>query len=125
MKKNLLLISALLSMLFVGCQTDMIDSTIDGDGSITLTVSTAVTRTSLGEKTGDVYPVYWSEGDKISVNGVQSEEAVINVADASKAQFTINSSVNYPQHIRTSAHYPMRKFPQRSSAVQEKQLAEL
>ena len=124
MKKNLLLISALLSMLFVGCQTDMIDSTIDGDGSITLTVSTAVTRTSLGEKTGDVYPVYWSEGDKISVNGVQSEEAVIKAEDASTAQFTIDSSVKYPYNItypyasNCTATAPRVVFPAQQSYVE-------
>ena len=99
MKKSLLSIFATLSMVLVGCQTDPIDSAIGSDGSTILTVSTAVTRTSLGEKAGDVYPVYWSEGDKILVNGVQSEEAVIKAEDASTAQFTIDSSVKYPYNI--------------------------
>ena len=99
MKKSLLSIFATLSVVLVGCQTDPIDSAIGSDGSTILTVSTAVTRTSLGEKAGDVYPVYWSEGDKILVNGVQSEEAVIKAEDASTAQFTIDSSVKYPYNI--------------------------
>ena len=89
----------MLSMVAIGCQTDPIDNTVGNGGSTTLTVSTAATRTSLGEKDGDVYPIYWSAGDKIVVNGVQSEEAVINATDASTAQFTVNSSVKHPYNI--------------------------
>ena len=99
MKKILFLIVALLSIAIVGCQTEPVDNGVESGGATTLTISTATTRTSLGEKDGDIYPVYWSEGDKVLVNGVQSEAAVINAADATKAQFTINSSVNYPYNI--------------------------
>ena len=42
-----------------------------------ITISLGSTRTEFGEKVGNIYPVYWSEGDKISVNGVISETAVI------------------------------------------------
>ena len=87
MKKSLFLTIALLAIGLVGCQTDPIDNSIEGSGETVLTATTAVTRTSLGEKSGDTYPVYWSEGDKIVVNGVQSEAAVINSADATNAQF--------------------------------------
>lgn len=44
------------------------------------------TRTHLAGKTGDTYPVYWSNGDVISVNGVNSSPLSIpegsNVSDA-------------------------------------------
>ena len=99
MKKSLFLIIAVLSMVAIGCQTEPIDNTVDNGGHTTLTVSTTATRTSLGEKDGDVYPIYWNAGDKILVNGVQSEEAVINATDASTAQFTVNSSVKHPYNI--------------------------
>ena len=124
MKKNLLLISALLSMLFVGCQTDtLVDDGVMADGTTTLTVSTSVTRTYLGEKVGDVYPVYWSENDRIAVNGVQSESAIIDVEDATTAQFAINASVKYPYSITypyiasTSAAAPKVLFPAEQNYV--------
>lgn len=125
MRKILLLIPALLSMLFVGCQTDksVDDSVMINDGSTTLTVSTPITRTYLGEKSGDVYPVYWSDDDRIAVNGVQSESAVIDTEDATVAQFTVNTSVKYPYSITypytttTTANAPKVVFPAEQSYV--------
>lgn len=35
--------------------------------------SAPLTRTVLGELSGDTYPVYWCEGDRIAVNGQRSE----------------------------------------------------
>ena len=124
MKKSLFLAIALLAVALVGCQTDHIDNSIESGGETTLTASTAVTRTSLGEKSGDTYPVYWSEGDKIVVNGVQSEAAVINAADATNAQFTITSSVKYPYNVtypyasNSTATSPKVVFPATQSYVE-------
>ena len=124
MKKSLFLAIALLAVALVGCQTDPIDNSIESGGETTLTASTAVTRTSLGEKSGDTYPVYWSEGDKIVVNGVQSEAAVINAADATNAQFTITSSVKYPYNVtypyaaNCTATSPRVVFPTTQSYVE-------
>lgn len=86
MKKNLLLILTLLSVAFVGCQTDpATESAWGGDGVSELTISVPSTRTHLGEKVGETYPLYWSEGDKIAVNGVESAEAVINPNEIGRA----------------------------------------
>ena len=42
-------------------------------GQTTLSISMAeVTKTHLGEKVGELYPLLWSEGDAIAVNGVVS-----------------------------------------------------
>ncbi|MBR0339199.1 MAG: hypothetical protein IIX40_03285, partial [Alistipes sp.] len=68
-------------------------------GTSELTISLPATRTSLGEKVGVTYPVYWSEGDKISANGVESSEALIDENNPSRAQFSFPSVVNYPLNI--------------------------
>lgn len=119
MKRFLLITITFVSVVLVGCQADVAtDKAIfDGDGVATLTVSTAATRTSLGEKNGDTYPVYWSEGDKIAVNGVQSEAAVINAENASSAQFSFNSTITYPYNVtypytyNTTGRAPKVEFP--------------
>ena len=60
--------------------------------AISVTLSLEQTRTQLGEKADGIYPLYWSEGDKISVNGVESAAAVIDAENPSRATFTINDS---------------------------------
>ena len=100
MKRILSLLAVVLAMLVVGCYNDATtDSTIGGEGVTSLTLTTPATRTSLGEKSGDTYPLYWSEGDKISVNGVASSEAEINATNPSKAQFSFNAVLHYPLNI--------------------------
>lgn len=102
MKKLLLFFAVLFAIFVVGCQTDITsDHVVDADGVTTLTLSLpdTDTRTSLGEKVDDTYPVYWSEGDKISVNGVESLEAEIDATNPGKAQFTFGQAVNYPLNI--------------------------
>ena len=80
--KRYTLCTLLSALLFVACQTDYTaDLGLNGDGTTTLTITTAKTRTYLGAKEGDSYPVYWSEGDRIVVNGNLSEEAVIDNND--------------------------------------------
>lgn len=128
MKNFLLTILMLISALFVGCQTDLASDSIiegniaNGEGVTTLTISTtAATRTALGEKSGDTYPVYWSEGDRIAANGVQSEPAVINEANAASAQFTFSTAINYPFSVTypytstSTASAPKVVFPAEQS----------
>ena len=71
--------------------------TINGDS--TLTISLPSTRTSLGEKVGDIYSVYWSEGDCIAVNGQRSQSAKIDANDARCASFTFDAVLSYPYAI--------------------------
>ena len=68
-------------------------------GQTEITLSLEESRTQLGEKAGDLYPLYWSEGDKISVNGVESGEAAISSSNASVATFTVNGDVATPYCI--------------------------
>ena len=42
------------------------------DGVYEVAISLEESRTQLGEKADGVYPLYWSEGDAISINGINS-----------------------------------------------------
>ena len=89
-----------LALLLCNCQTaPTTDNPLLGENASSLTISLSPTRTSLGDKTNDTYPVTWSEGDRIGVNGVSSADADINTDDASRASFELDAVVNYPLHI--------------------------
>ena len=62
-----------------------------GEGQTT-TISIALddeTRTYINEKNGEEYPMYWSEGDKISVNGHTSLALTAEDINGNSATFTI------------------------------------
>lgn len=111
------LASVLVSIMFVGCQTD---TTEIEDGNA-LTISICNSRTSLGEKNGNSYPAYWSEGDQLVVNGTLSSVAQICEEEPSKATFFLDNSVEYPYYITypyassTTAQQPVVVFPAEQS----------
>ena len=75
------------------CTTDVTeDLGVNSLGQTTITLSLESSRTQLGEKVGDLYPVYWSEGDQISVNGVASNALTAEQAGSSVAAFTVNGT---------------------------------
>lgn len=104
-------------LLLLGCQTDVATDIISGVGVTSLTIALPHTRTALGDKSGNTYPLYWSEGDKIVVNGVVSSEAQINASNPASAEFNFASSVDYPLCITypytssTTASEPKVVFP--------------
>jgi exopolysaccharide biosynthesis protein len=72
------------------------DAYIDG---ATITVTLPNTRTSLGEKVGDNYPVYWSEEDRIVVNGVASTSTAVD-RDRRCATFNFAADLgSYPYNV--------------------------
>ena len=99
--KNAIIV--ILALLTVGCQNDLTTDKSIGEGVSSLTISTPTTRTYLGTKDSDTYPLYWSEGDRIIVNGILSGEAVINPTNPSSASFTFDAIVNFPLSIIYSA----------------------
>ena len=117
--KKLLLLLAVANIFAVGCQNDNTsDNAVNVSDGTTLTISLPQTRTSLGGKVGDTYPVYWSEGDKIVVNGTLSEEVKINSEDKTLASFGFSNGLpSTPYHITlpycsaTSAEQPVVEFP--------------
>ena len=83
------------------CTTDTTEDlslSIKGGGT-ELAISLEESRTQLGEKAGDVYPLYWSEGDKIAVNGVASTALTAEEAGAAGALFTFESELVRPYNI--------------------------
>ena len=67
------------------------------NGQTTLSISMAeVTKTHLGEKVGELYPLLWSEGDAIAVNGVVSTPLTAEQADANVASFTLDGELQQP-----------------------------
>ena len=100
MKFTRLILYALCAIVLFGCQTDNTSTPIGGEkGSTFLSVSLENPRTALGEKVGDTYPVFWSEGDKIVVNGYASEEVIIDAENKNRATFEVKKSLDYPYNI--------------------------
>lgn len=121
MKRFYLYIIAAL-LLFGGCIDNVGDDTISGgEDTTTLTISLEQSRTSLGGKSGDTYPVYWSEGDKIAINGVCSAEAEIDASNKACAKFSVSTSLHSPYYITypytsaTSDYFPKVLFPAEQS----------
>ena len=83
----------------LSCASSSIDDININGGNTIITLSLNESRTQLGEKSDNSYPLYWSEGDKISVNGIESSEAVIDSNDASRATFSINGATANIYHI--------------------------
>ena len=91
---------AIVAISCVALPTDDITIGEQGVGpTSSLTISLEDTRTYLGEKAGDSYPVYWSAKDKISVNGVTSSEAVIDKDNPAIATFEFREDLTAGCHI--------------------------
>ncbi len=83
------------------CTTDTTEDlslSIKGGGT-ELAISLEESRTQLGEKADGLYPLYWSEGDKIAVNGVASTALTAEEAGAAGALFTFESELVRPYNI--------------------------
>ena len=118
MKNPLILVMVATATLFVGCQTDTTQDVAElGDTLLNVALPDSDARTSLGEKNGTSYPIYWSEGDKIVVDGVESKPVVIDSSDARRATFSLNGVltppflVTYPYTPTTTADSPKVDFP--------------
>ena len=87
-------------MLFAGfaCTTDVTeDLGVAVGGKTTITLSLEESRTQLGEKADGVYPLYWSEGDQISVNGIVS--SALAEGGSANATFTLDGVLDYPYNV--------------------------
>ena len=99
--KNLTRLFVAVAVLFISfaCTTDVTeDLGVNLGGQTTLTLSLEESRTQLGEKTDGVYPLYWSEGDQISVNGAVSNLLSAEEAGKASATFAV-SGVTYPYSV--------------------------
>ena len=124
--KRILFLVAALALSFTGCQVDNVSEVGGGDSApAVITISLKSSRTELGNKGIDgQYPLYWSEGDRIVVNGVESEPAKISEVDAATATFATKEAVSYPYHITypycatTTANASKVNFPAEQSYVE-------
>ena len=93
---------AVVAMVAVSCTTDTTEDLGVGlgnnDGLTEISLSLEESRTQLGEKAGDLYPLYWSEGDQISINGVESNALSVS-GNSATATFTIPGTLNAPYCI--------------------------
>ena len=98
--KNLTKLFVAVAVLFAGfsCVTDVTeDLGVKVGGQTTLTISLEESRTQLGEKADGVYPLYWSAGDQISVNGVTS--AALAEDGSAYATFVLEGTLNHPYSV--------------------------
>ena len=102
--KNLTKLFVAVAVLFAGfaCTTDATEDLgvqLNGVGQTEIILSLEESRTQLGEKADDVYPLYWSEGDQIAANGVASSELTAEQAGGAGAAFTFGEALTRPLNI--------------------------
>lgn len=84
-----MILGSALAMLAAGCTTDATKDVVNNDNKVVIGLSLDETRTSLGENDGTGYPVLWSAGDEVAVNGVTSEPLAAEYAGKTAAQFVV------------------------------------
>ena len=96
MKNLFKILLAVVALVAVGCTTDTTeDLGAKVDGQQTITLSLEQSRTQLGTEVNGLYPLTWSKGDKISVNGVESGEAIIDSNNPANASFVVSGTAPY------------------------------
>ena len=103
MKNLMRIFVAMVALFAVSCVTDTTEDVgvglTNGGAQTTIAISLEESRTQLGEKAGDLYPLYWSEGDQISINGVASTELSANEAGSAVATFSVTGELKAPYCI--------------------------
>lgn len=93
---------AVAAMVAVSCTTDVTEDLgvqIGAIGQTSIAISLEESRTQLGEKADGVYPLYWSTGDQIAVNGVASQPLTDESNGKPSATFTVNGELTYPYNV--------------------------
>ena len=68
-------------------------------GAYEVALSLEQSRTQLGEKADGLYPVYWSAGDAIAINGEVSYPLAADKAGEADATFSFKNELSYPYYI--------------------------
>lgn len=99
MKQIINIIIALTTLIALGCSNgDNISRYSTADNSV-VTLGLEPCRTIIGESIDGKRSLYWSSGDRISINGEVSNEAQIVGEKASVATFTFANEIGYPRNI--------------------------
>lgn len=100
--RRMLALSLVATVLLASCEKEIVSSEdvkIPGTETSVLRIGIPDTKTSLGELDGSKRKVYWSDGDKISVNGIESE-ALSGIAEKStEAEFALTAPASAPYSI--------------------------
>ena len=102
MKNLVKIFTAIVALAAISCTTDTTDTLVNqGGGLTTITLSLEEARTQLGDEVDGYYPLLWSEGDQISVNGVASNALTAAQAGQASATFSVpvvadNYTIAYP-----------------------------
>ena len=76
------------------------------DVALEVSMPETVTKTVLGPKSAGVYPVLWSVGDYITVNGVPSKPLTALEAGATTAVFHFSESIKTPYLVQYGTEVP-------------------
>ena len=110
MKKLVRLLMAVVALFAYSCVTDATEDLgvqLDKNaGQTTLTISLEGTKTHIGAKAEDVYPLYWSEGDQIAINGVASHPLTEAAHGSASAEFIFDGELAYPYNLVYPAPAP-------------------
>ena len=101
MKNSAKIFTAVMAGLFAfSCVTDATEDLgvkVNGNGQTAFTISLEKSRTQLGEKDASgKYPLYWSEGDQIAINGQASAALTANFDGAATATFQFENGLTAP-----------------------------
>lgn len=66
---------------------------------VTVSMPSAVTKTVMGEKAGQKYPVYWENGDRISLNGYLSGALAEAGQESTVAGFNVMGRLSAPYKV--------------------------
>lgn len=105
MKKFTKFLVAVVLLASYSCVQDMtadLDQTIGSNQgemvTLSATISAPEARTALGEKVGNVYPITWSEGDVVSVNGYAAGVEIVR-GDSHVANLSVPASLETPYNL--------------------------
>lgn len=94
---------ALPLLLAVACAKEHPGNTVSVPGTdgpvITVSLPFTGTKTTLGEKAGNLYPVIWKEGDCLSLNGASSLPLSAEDAGATSAGFVFRDGLSTPYNL--------------------------
>ena len=110
MKKLVRLLMAVVALFAYSCVTDTTEDLgvqLDKNaGQTTLTISLEGTKTHIGAKAEDTYPLYWSAGDQIAINGVASHPLTEAAHGQASAEFIFDGELAYPYNLVYPAPTP-------------------
>ena len=91
-------LAAFALIVFSGCVNEMTNEVVDPAVKTEVTIGFAETKTYLGDLENGTRKVYWSDDNKISVNGVASSSVVLS-EDKRSATFGFDAVLDYPYSI--------------------------